>query len=286
MALQDGLHVGPDADAILTAFFEQARVKPDFANARTARTVLERAREAQAERIAPLIGGSGFDINELTLADIQWATAGHDGIPSAKTRSNGTGFFVSADGYVVTNAHVIEGCDNPMVVSGFADSAVARVLARDSRNDLALLKVEFTPDHVATLRAGVALGEEIAAFGYPLQGTLSQDGNFTIGNVSALAGMQNDSGRVQISAPVQPGNSGGPVVDRAGNVVGVVVSGLGTHAKGAAQNVNFAINATVLAGFLNSQGISYLTAAREHPLGNVELAAKARSISALILVEK
>jgi S1-C subfamily serine protease len=159
----------------------------------------------------------------------------------------------------------------------------AHVLARDAANDLALLKVEAGSDHVATLRAGVRIGEEIAAFGYPLLGTLSSGGNFTVGNVSALAGLRNDSRHIQISAPAQPGNSGGPVIDQCGNVIGVVVSGLPTHEKGAAQNVNFAININTLTAFLNSHGVPYSTETSERPLQTIELAEKAQSITVLIL---
>jgi S1-C subfamily serine protease/Holliday junction resolvasome RuvABC ATP-dependent DNA helicase subunit len=286
IAQRDGLRVSTDADPLLKSFFERACTAANFANARTARTVLERAREAQAARVAPLIGSPDVNLDELTLADIQWATTGsNESQPGEKQRGNGTGFFISADGYIVTNAHVVDGCDDPKIVCGLAEPAPAQVLARDARNDLALLKVDFAPDHVATLRPGVKVGEEIAAFGYPLQGLLSTEGNFTLGNISALAGFQNDSRHVQITAPIQPGNSGGPVVDRAGNVIGVVVSNLNMHSKGAAQNINFAININVLTAFLNSHGVSYMTEASEHPLRNVELAQKVQSMAVLILVE-
>jgi len=288
MARRDGLHLSPDADPVLKTYFERACTAPDFANARTARTVLERAREAQAARIAPQIGGPGVDLDELTLADVQSATTGKNENPSGEKKklSNGTGFFVAADGYVVTNAHVVEGCEDPRVVCGLAGPVSARVLARDAANDLALLKVEAGSDHVATLRAGVRIGEEIAAFGYPLLDMLSTGGNFTVGNVSALAGLKNDSRHIQISAPVQPGNSGGPVIDQCGNVIGVVVSGLPTHNKGVAQNVNFAININTVTAFLDSHGAPYSTEISERSLQTVELAEKAQSITVLILCEK
>jgi S1-C subfamily serine protease len=138
---------------------------------------------------------------------------------------------------------------------------------------------------VATLRAGVGIGEEIAVFGYPLLGTLASGGNFTFGNVSALAGLRNNSGQIQISAPVQPGNSGGPVVDHCGNVIGVVVSGLGVHAKGVAQNANFAISINVVTAFLDGQGIPYSTEASEYRLKGTELAKNATLMSVLILCE-
>ena len=286
MARRDGLRLSPDVDPVLETFFTKARTARDFANARTARTVLERAREAQAARIAPQIGKPGVDLDEVTVADIEAATTGnHDHPIGPKTGGSGTGFFVTADGYVVTNAHVVEGCTDPKVICGLAGPIVAQVLARDTANDLALLKVDFASDHVATLRTGVRIGEQVAAFGYPLQGSLSIGGNFTSGNVSALAGFKNDSRHIQISAPIQPGNSGGPVVDENGNVVGVVVSVLGSHAKGAAQNVNFAIKVNVLTVFLDSYGVPYSTEASKHPLQGDELAEKAQSIAVLIVCE-
>jgi S1-C subfamily serine protease len=286
MAQHDGLSVSPDADPILKTYFQKARTASDFANARTARTVLERAREAQAARVAPLIGSPDVNLDELSLADIETAITGKNPIGAEKATYNGTGFFVTADGYVVTNAHVVEGCDDPKVAYGLADPIPAHVLARDVVNDLALLKVEFQSDHVATLRAGVRVGEEIAAFGYPLYGNLSSGGNFTVGNVSALAGQNNDSTRLQITAPIQPGNSGGPVVDQSGNVIGVVVSGITQHMKGAAQNIGFAININLLTSFLDSHGVLYSTEPSAHPLQTVKLAEKAQSITVLILCEK
>ena len=286
MAGRDGLRLASDADPLLKTYYQQARARADFANARTARTLLERAREAQAARIAPLIGHTDVDLDELILADMEAAANGQNESPlDGKRLSNGTGFFVG-EGFVVTNAHVVEGCDDPRVVCGSDEPVRAHVLARDARNDLALLKVNVAAEHVAVLRADVKVGEEIAAFGYPLQGMLSTGGNFTLGNVSALSGMQNDSRHVQITAPVQPGNSGGPVVDRAGNVVGVVVAVLMAHARGAAQNVNFAINVNALAGFLASNGVPFLTEASECPLVNIDLAKKTQAMSVLILCER
>ena len=285
MARQAGLRLSPGTAPALEGFFEKARKAPDFGNARTARTLLERARETQAARIAPLIGTPGVDLDEVTLGDLELAILGlnENAFGAPKGSSSGTGFFVAGDGYVVTNAHVVEGCDTPMVVCGLEGPVVAHVLARDTVSDLALLKVEAASEHVATLRAGVKIGEEVAIFGYPLLDRLSAGGNFTVGNVSALAEIKNDSGRIQITAPVQPGNSGGPVLDQRGNVVGVVVARLADYTQ---QNVNFAIKVNVLTQFLDLHGVPYSTEENEHSLQRVELAEKAQSIAVLIQCEK
>ena len=99
-----------------------------------------------------------------------------------------------------------------------------RLVARDTTNDLALLKVDFNSSHIASLRFAVRLGENVEAIGYPLSQVLATTGNFTTGNVTALAGIGDDSRYIQISAPIQPGNSGGPLLDENGNLVGIVTS--------------------------------------------------------------
>ena len=287
LAERDGLRASRDADALLENYLERALKASGFANGRTARTLLERAREAQASRVAPLIGSADVDLDELTPSDIQAAIIGTDAAPlGQKLSSTGTGFFVNSNGFIVTNAHVVDGCDTPKIISGLAEPLNAEVVARDSKNDLALLKVDVSMDQPAKLRLGVRLGEAVASFGYPMLDQLSSGGNFTLGNVSALAGPRNDSGQLQVTAPIQPGNSGGPVVDRCGNVIGVAVGGIATsHGKGAAQNIGFAIHVNILTAFLDARGISYDTDASDHPLQNVELAEGVRSIAVLILCQ-
>jgi serine protease Do len=154
-----------------------------------------------------------------------------------------------------------------------------------------LLKGDLKSNPAASLRVGVKVGEGIAVFGYPLVGLLSTSGNFTVGNVSAITGMGNDTRYLQISAPVQPGSSGGPVLDQSGNVVGVVVSKLDAikiaeATNDIAQNVNFAIKTTVLTNFLDSNGVSYTTAGVGQSLQPSDLAERAKSISVLIRCEQ
>jgi S1-C subfamily serine protease len=137
-------------------------------------------------------------------------------------KSTGTGFFITIDGRIITNAHVVGDCSEIHVGTGQGNYSVAHLLARDTTNDLALLKVDASPTRVAALRYAVRLGENVEAFGYPLSQLLATSGNFTTGNVTALAGIGDDSRYLQVSAPVQPGNSGGPLLDENGNLVGIV----------------------------------------------------------------
>lgn len=201
--------------------------------------------------------------------------------------SSGTGFFVTDEGHVVSNAHVVKGCARAQVRYGLSVFHDANIVARDASNDLAILKTDIKPQAVATLRSGVRVGENVAAYGFPLSGLLSSGGNFTIGNVSAVSGMRDDTRFMQISAAVQPGNSGGPVLDQSGNVVGVVVSKLDAIkladiTSDIAQNVNFAIKTTVLANFLETTGIAFSSAVRSDALAPPDIADRGKQMSVLI----
>jgi serine protease Do len=144
------------------------------------------------------------------------------------------------------------------------------------------------PSGVAAPRLTLRLGESVAAFGYPHADILSTSGNFTQGNVTALAGMGDDTRYVQMSAPVQAGNSGGPLLDQNGNLVGVVTAKLNAvkifHDSGdLPQNVNFALKASLVANFLDSKRIQYSMGIATSALKPEDLADLARSMSVFIL---
>lgn len=197
--------------------------------------------------------------------------------------ATGSGFRVSSDLFV-TNQHVIDGCQRIVVAGG----TTARPVASDARNDLALLSANAgQPSAIAQIRnARPQIGEQIVVAGYPLRGVLSGI-NVTAGNLSSLAGIGGDTRFVQISAPVQPGNSGGPLLDGSGNVIGVVVSKLDAVKVAKAtgdipQNVNFAITANVLRGFLDSNGVDYKSSVAGPPISTQEIARRAQSFTVSI----
>ena len=169
-------------------------------------------------------------------------------LPSEKKQetspSSGTGFFV-ADGYVLTNYHVIKDCTRRISVAypnQKPEDAYSSGI--DEINDLALLRTKMQNRGTAEFRYQPKLGESVAAYGFPLGQILATEGNFTLGNVTSVAGLGGDSRHFQISAPVQPGSSGGPVMDASGRVIGIAMSSLDTvkmvnitgHIP---QNVNF-----------------------------------------------
>ena len=173
--------------------------------------------------------------------------------------SSGTGFFVNEQGWVVTNAHVVEGCTSISALQ-LGDGSD---LAVDKQNDLAAFKLApgVGKPHLPLRRSQPRLGEDIAAYGYPLTGVLSDSIKVTTGNINSLVGMENDTRYLQVSTPLLPGNSGGPVVDQWGSIVGVSTAVLGTNftsATGiAAQNVNFALRSNVVELFLQSRNIRF-----------------------------
>jgi S1-C subfamily serine protease len=208
--------------------------------------------------------------------------------PRAKGGSTGTGFFVSSQGHVLTNHHVVDNCNAITVALNDSISTSARVVGRDAKNDLALLATTgLKPDTVPNLRTGVRLGESIFVYGFPLSGLLASSGNFTIGNVTAVAGPADDTTMIQISAPLQPGNSGGPVFDQNGNVVAVVVSKLNALrvakvTSDIPQNVNFAIKSLIAMGFLETGSVNALTNASTTKLETTQIAERARTFTAQI----
>ena len=159
-------------------------------------------------------------------------------------------------------------------------------------NDLAVLKTSLEPKNVTALRTGLRVGENIAVYGFPLSNRLAATGNFTVGYVSALAGLGDDSSKIQISAPIQPGNSGGPVLDHYGNAVGVIVSTatsaiIADRSGVAPQNINFAIKANIVRSFLDANGIQADSAPQTTKIYEfADLAERARLTTVKILCEK
>ncbi len=190
---------------------------------------------------------------------------------SGRMVSSGTGFVV-APGRALTNAHVIEDCRGVRVrAAGGADLA-GRVLASDRERDLALVEVppEAGPPLPFRRDTNVRRGEGVVTYGFPLAGLLSSGPTLTTGEISALAGLSDNQRQFQISAPVQPGNSGGPLLDMGGNVVGVIVSKLNAQRVAQRtgdipQNVNFAVKGIEALAFLQRAGAEPRTAPSTGP---------------------
>jgi S1-C subfamily serine protease len=171
--------------------------------------------------------------------------------------ASGTGFFITDDGFLVTNNHVVKNAARIYIVTG-AGRMPASVVKADAQHDLALLKVEGSFEPLPVIPSGtVSLGATVATVGYPNVQLQGQSPKLAKGEVAALAGTHDDPRYFQISVPVQPGNSGGALVDERGNVVGIVSAKLDANAalltSGALpENVNYAVKSSYLLTFLNS----------------------------------
>jgi S1-C subfamily serine protease len=188
--------------------------------------------------------GSGVDV------------AGPD-VAALRPEVSGTGFFISEDGYLVTNEHVVKDAGQVRLVTQHGLIA-ARVVKVDAANDLAILKAEGRFSALPVASSGsVKLGATAATVGFPNIGLQGFAPKLAKGEIASLAGAQDDPRHFQISAPIQPGNSGGALVDARGNVIGVVVAKLSQQAALATsgqlpENVNYAVKSSFLLSFLES----------------------------------
>jgi S1-C subfamily serine protease len=174
--------------------------------------------------------------------------------------STGTGFYVSNAGHVLTNQHVVDGCGTVAISRPDGKRTPLRLIAQDENTDLALLQdvgassrpLAFRPGGQTAIRAG----ERVVLVGYPARSQLGGV-NVTEGLVSGLRGPLGDQSRFQYSAPTQPGNSGGPVLDQTGHVVGVVVSQIDKiSGERTAQNINFGIKMDLVRSFLEANKVT------------------------------
>lgn len=206
-------------------------------------------------------------------------------LEATETKRFGTGFVISSQGHILTNNHVVAGCRTLAT----RDGKPLQVLGRNGSSDLALLQADFVPSSVAVFRTGPAskLGDSVVAFGFPLPGLLSSDGNVSTGIQSATSGLQNDVRFIQISAPVQPGNSGGPLFDSSGHVIGVVVAKLDAVRVAqitgdVPQNVNFAVNLAEVRAFLDDAGVPYHKEVSQRSSSTSRIAAAASHVAVAI----
>jgi len=175
--------------------------------------------------------------------------------------ASGTGFFITKAGHIVTNNHVIDQCN---LVNAYykGDAKLLKVLAVDRKNDLAILKAELRPeDTFPVAKEDGILLEEIYVAGYPFGKSISGSVKVTKGVISSLSGLGNNYSNIQIDASLQPGNSGGPIINKKGNVVGVAVAKLDYKKVIEAfntipENTNFGVKSSTLNQFLNANKVS------------------------------
>jgi S1-C subfamily serine protease/antitoxin component YwqK of YwqJK toxin-antitoxin module len=167
---------------------------------------------------------------------------------------SGTGFYVNNDGFIATNYHVIQDAPEIWVLckqNGIKKKFKATIFQTDKINDLAIIKITdstFVPlpklPYQFTNKT-IAVGNEVFSLGYPIPDVMGETVKFTDGKISSLTGINDDVTKYQVTAPIQNGNSGGPLFDNSGNVVGIIESGLNKE-KYNSENVNYAVKSMIL----------------------------------------
>ena len=175
-------------------------------------------------------------------------------------RGNGSGFFLNSNGYIATNYHVVDGTtalQANFTRDGETQSYPASIVITDPQNDLAIIKIEDSsfndnkPLPYGLMTRTTDTGSEVFAMGYPMADVMGSEVKFTDGKISSKSGIGGDVCVYQISVPIQPGNSGGPLFDMEGNVVGITSSGLNRdYFK--SENVNYAIKASYLKNLMEA----------------------------------
>jgi S1-C subfamily serine protease len=238
------------------------------------------------ERGLDAIAATDFSVKQVAAKD----AADSPSKPGRTGNASGTGFVVSGSGHILTNHHVIDGCVGDIkgnLTGGVL--AVLRVVSKDPANDMALLQGPAdTFKSFAKIRdRSIRSGDGVTAIGFPFHGLLTSDFTVTTGIVSSLSGIKNDSRYLQISAAVQPGNSGGPLIDGSGEIVGIVSEKLNAigviRATGAIpENINFAIKTGAIRDFLDNSVVAYETSTPGAELKTSDIADAARAWTLLI----
>jgi len=249
----------------------------------------ERWRQALAD-----VGADGLQARLLQHACA--LAKGESPVPPAAratTATIGAGVVVSTEGLLLTNHHVTQGCESLTVLDGQQQRATATLVGTDVANDLALLKVERAFPVAASFRRGTPLqaGESVTVVGFPLASILGFDPNVAFGYVSATGGLRGDATRFQISAPIHKGNSGGPILDQGGQVIGIVTSKLNALAVqkrtgDLPQNISFGVRGEVAQTFLERHMASFRSGAAGPKLENTEVAATGIAITMLVACRK
>ncbi|WP_434950254.1 S1C family serine protease [Shewanella sp. HL-SH4] len=208
----------------------------------------------------------------------------------SKSVATGTGFFISNDGYLLTNSHVIEGSSSISIILN-GKSVPASLVDHDSSNDIALLKVDKSVEGLSIeLKKKTKQGTEIAVLGYPNIGLQGNEQKATFGFINANSGIQGDTRYFQISSPIQPGNSGSPMVNEMGTVIGIASASLNQNAAikstgTLAQNVNYAVKIAYALPMLINHGVEYTEPVGQKTLEKTDLIESISNSVVLVVAE-
>jgi len=176
--------------------------------------------------------------------------------------STGTGFFINKSGYIVTNDHVVSGCKSINVKGDGIEKTEAKFISSDKKLDLALLKIKKRPKHIAPMRyvSDFKPGDKVMILGYPKNHSVTRQYQVRTAKVVKNEGIYKLPGMIAFSDSITFGNSGGPLLDRNGNVIGVVTKMrqmISTSSGEILSKTDYAVDLSVLKNFLNKSYVSY-----------------------------
>lgn len=211
----------------------------------------------------------GFDDDDAyeRLDELEKINSGKKALPvyrpgevrKEKGFATGTGFAISNSGHIITNYHVIDGANSIKAINTFTKKEyAASILKKDPINDVALVKInEKTIGLPLNDSKNVKKGHDVLTLGYPLISIQGQEQKATFGRINSLSGIKDDVRMFQVDIPIQPGNSGGPMIDEQGQVIGVITATLNQivtlrETGNLPQNVNFAIKSDYILPLLSN----------------------------------
>jgi S1-C subfamily serine protease len=214
------------------------------------------------------------------------AAAATPAAPTPARALTGTGFVVSKSGFVITSYHLVAECKEIRIRSLASESVAAPIVASDSHNDLALLRLKSAAGAAVSFRDGHGPrhGEGVVVTGLSLGDEGSSDFYLTTGIINALSGGRDDNGVLKISAPISAESGGAPVFDTTGHVIAII--GGTTPGKaaggGAAQSGSLALRATIARNFLDAHNVDYESAATGSELKAADIGDAAKDVVVLV----
>jgi tol-pal system protein YbgF len=241
-----------------------------------------------SDKLLQRLSTAVLSVSRKAAAPAASAVAAPPGI-LAVHRTAGTGFIVSKSGFVITSHHLVAACKEIHVRSIASESDAVSVVASDSRNDLALLRLKSAPGVAVSFRdgRGPRHGEGIVVTGLSLGEEGSSDFYLTTGVVNALSGGRDDNGVLKISAPISAESGGAPVFDSTGHVIGILGEGApGKPGTDAFQRAGMALRATIARNFLDAHNVDYDSAAAASELKAAEIGDVAKEVVVLVECRK
>ena len=278
------------ANAYLSAEFYNSAID-DFTKALSYRSTEEAYFYRGVAKLSKQDPSAKDDLNQggsLGLAMIKELNIEND-TNSLEYKSSATGFFIDAKGYIVTNYHVVDGAsalDVLVTRSGTTSVYKAQTVVVDKNNDLAIIRITDTAfTTLPNIPYGIAfrtvdVGASVFTMGYPQLSTLGEEIKVTNGIISSKTGYQGDITTYQISAPIQPGNSGGPLFDQDGNIVGITNAGVTSL-----DNVGYAIKTSYVASLIEASPDAISLSTANH-LKGLSFTEKIKKISPYVVIIK